>query len=588
MGLKDASVFGNRKSAGLPETSLKYTRWSDAAAKGESWTEYPRPQMVREQWFNLNGHWDYAIVPKNTGDNPPETYDGLILVPFSPESVLSGVERQLQPDEYLWYHRCVEVPEPETGHHYLLHFGAVDQCCTVYINGRECCDHVGGYLPFTVDLKDICGSFELTVRVSDVSDTSWYSRGKQKLRRGGMYYTAQSGIWQTVWMEPVPDRYISSVFCEPDIERGSCHVTIRIEGTEEEQIEKDIYPESVHLWSPEDPYLYPLEIQEGEDRVSCYYAMRKLSIEKASDGYMRFFLNGKPILQTGVLDQGYWCDGLYTAPSDEALIHDITTMKDLGFNLIRKHIKIEPDRWYYHCDRLGMLVWQDMVNGGSTYRDWFVTYLATAMNIRHLSIHDGIFSRFLLSRRSKEGREQYIREMEETIKTLRAHPSIICWVPFNEGWGQFDAKKVTDRIREIDSTRFVDSASGWFDQKCGDVVSCHHYFFKLHFKPEKKRVLALSEFGGYTFKVPGHVFSDELYGYGGYESAEALTEAYEKLFENEVLPAMKKGMSAFVYTQLSDIENEANGLLTYDREVLKPEAEAVRKYNLMIRNYPDC
>ncbi len=297
----------------------------------------------------------------------------------------------------------------------------------------------------------------------------------------------------------------------------------------------------------------------------------------------RFRLNGKICIQTGVLDQGYWCDGLYTAPSDEALIYDIQTMKNLGFNMIRKHIKIEPERWYYHCDRLGMLVWQDMVSGGSSYKDWFVTYLATAMNVYHLPFGDGKLSRRLLSRKDREGRKEFLHEVRETIRHLYNHPSIVCWVPFNEGWGQFDSENVTEMIRKLDPVRWIDHASGWFDQKAGDVASIHHYFFGLHFKPEKKRVLALSEFGGYTWQVPVHSFSDELYGYGAYHSREELTDAYRKLYAEEVIANIDLGMSAFVYTQLSDVEEESNGILTYDREIIKPEIDTVIRINETIK-----
>ncbi len=632
MGLKNASVFG-KKETGLAETTMKRTRWTAQAEAGETWKEYPRPTMVRENWINLNGWWEYAFTGE---DNLPKEYDGKILVPFSPESPLSGVERQLQPNEYLWYRRTVTVPAQSENRHYLLHFGAVDQSCTIFVDGEIVGAHVGGYLPFTIDLgtcKSIVNdhgewTFTLTVRVRDLSDTSYHSRGKQKLKRGGMYYTAQSGIWQTVWMEMVPSTFIDSLKWIPCPSQKYCLLAVTIKGMYEEELrvtvpgtqavgvplDKEMFHtlipsidvpahleclkyrsktansnaktfyfqinlENPHLWSPEDPYLYPLRVVLGtqeEDAVTSYFAMRQLSIKSDEHGIPRFYLNGKLCLQFGVLDQGYWPDGLYTAPSDEAFIYDIQTMKDLGFNMIRKHIKIEPERWYYHCDRLGMLVWQDMVNGGTPYHDWFVTYLATLLNLRRISVRDGKRSRHLFSRANGEGREAFLQEMKQTVTHLNNHPSIICWCPFNEGWGQFDAKNVASRLRAIDQTRFIDHASGWFDQKGGDVVSVHHYFFRLYYRTEKRRVAALTEFGGYTWQVPDHSFSDRLYGYGNYSSRSDLTKAIRTLFKKEVLAEIPKGMSAFIYTQLSDVEDEANGLLTYDREVVKPQGRFFR------------
>lgn len=312
--------------------------------------------------------------------------------------------------------------------------------------------------------------------------------------------------------------------------------------------------------------------------------MRKCDIRTDAAGLRRIFLNNAPYMQTGVLDQGYWPDGLYTAPCDEAFLFDIRSMKELGFNMIRKHIKIEPQRWYYHCDRLGMLVWQDMVCGGTSYRHWFVTYMATLFNALHWSVNDGKQSRSLLSRREEEGQKLFYKETRDTIEALYNHPSIICWVPFNEGWGQFDALKAADFIRVLDPGRLIDHASGWFDQKGGDLCSLHYYFFSLKFTPEPVRALALTEFGGYSWKIPGHSYSDKLYGYGKYDSRQALTEGYRKLLTSTILPAVEKGISATIYTQLSDVEEEVNGLYTYDREILKPDKETVIQLNRAMKD----
>ena len=615
-------MMSKKKDNGVP--GLCRTRWSRSINPADTWKEYPRPAMVRASYINLNGMWDYCFTPS---PNIPARFEGQLPVPFSPEAPLSGVGRRLSPDEFLWYRRSFTLRKQQKDQRVLLHFGAVDQECAVFVNGKPAGEHTGGYLPFTLDITDITeeASNELLVRVRDYSDTSCYSRGKQKLNKGGMFYTAQSGIWQTVWLELVPDPYISAVHFTPDYDGSCCRVritasgrrkggpircTVRPETEEDRQYRDDparpaagkqssgavcvhtfspdreaVLPlPGFHAWTPEDPFLYHATLEMEDDRVECYFAMRKCDIQTGSDGLRRIFLNNSPYMQTGVLDQGYWPDGLYTAPCDEAFIYDIRAMKDLGFNMLRKHIKIEPQRWYYHCDRLGMLVWQDMVCGGSSYRHWFVTYLATLFNAMHITIKDGRHSRFLLSRRDAEGRKQFLRETKETIEALRVHPSIVCWVPFNEGWGQFDALKIADFVRSLDSTRLIDHASGWFDQKGGDLCSLHYYFFTLKFRPEPVRALALTEFGGYSWQVPGHSYSEKLYGYGKYDSRQTLTEGYRRLLSSTILPAVKQGISATIYTQLSDVEEEVNGLYTYDREILKPDGETVRKLNQELKD----
>lgn len=563
-------------------------------------SEYPRPSMVRTSYLNLNGLWHYTFTKE---DSFPQQYDGQILVPFSPESALSGVMRQLQPDETLWYMRPLSVVRPQPGKRLLLHFGAADQYAQVYINRTEAGSHSGGYLPFTLDITDFVfsGDNELLVKIRDVSDTSWHSRGKQSLHPGGMFYTAQSGLWQTVWAEVVPDNYIEGIFYFPDFDNSSLHVkvvtaweseltcTITGDGAEPITLSAATNEEFVvelpgfHPWSPEDPFLYQVKLRAGQDRVSSYFAMRKCDIQTDASGKRRFFLNNRPYFQAGVLDQGYWPEGLYTAPSDAAFIADITRMKELGFNMLRKHAKIEPERFYYHCDRLGMLVWQDMVNGGTPYHSWFVTYLATLMNWRHISYSDQKKHRKLLSRRDEEGCREFLQEMEETIAFLYNHPCIVVWVPFNEGWGQFDAAQTAERIRELDATRLVDHASGWFDQKGGDIVSLHYYFFTLKFKAESRRALALTEFGGYSCSIPEHSACDKVYGYKKFNAAGPLTCAYKDLIEKTVLPAVEKGISATIYTQLSDIEEETNGIYTYDRKICKLDPDVVRRLNQKLK-----
>lgn len=605
-----------------------YTRWGKEIDSAHVLPEYPRPLLIRESYHNLNGIWDYAITNKF---RRPDKFDGKILVPFSPESALSGVNRQLQPDEYLWYRRTLTVDtdrlvsgtdrrsqEADTPARFrlLLHFGAVDQACRVYVNGKEAGRHTGGYLPFTIDITNYgTGStaWELVLVVRDLSDTSYHARGKQKLRRGGMFYTAQSGIWQTVWMEYVAADHVTDLVTEPSLEQGTVQILVRSAsdlpvriqirepalyqhreydpGTcqaEESQAPQDSHISSaakiiaertgrsnrpitiplpvIQPWSCETPYLYYFTVTMGADAVTSYFALRSFTVRPDQSGIPRICLNGQPQFQNGVLDQGYWPDGLYTAPSDEALLFDIVEMKKMGFNMLRKHIKIEPQRWYYHCDRLGMVVWQDMVNGGSCYKHWFVTYMATLLNCGSWKIPDTCLR--LLSRTHEKGRHEFVQEMKETIRILKSHPSIAAWVIFNEGWGQFHARIVTRIARRCDDTRLIDQASGWFDQRGGDLQSIHHYFFRMRFVPEARRATVLSEFGGYSLQIPEHSACTKLYGYGIYKDAASLQKAFHERLR-KVKEQIPEGMCASVYTQLSDVEEEVNGIFTYDREINK-------------------
>lgn len=563
------------------------TPWGEHLDENCILTEYPRPQMRRDSYLNLNGRWEYAITDS---DESPRRWDGTILVPFSPESALSGVGRSLQPGQALWYRREVIVPQgfiPADGR-LLLHFGAVDQEAAVYWNGRLLGRHMGGYNAFTLDATDALGPRNsLVVRVHDDTDASFHSRGKQKTRRGGIWYTPQSGIWQTVWMEAVPRHYIESLRIVPLFDQSAVEVMVRC--SQPLQCEATVDGRTVpftsgeparipmpdfRAWSPEDPYLYDLSVTLGEDRVESYFGMRKMEVRADRGGVKRLFLNGEPYFQSGLLDQGYWPDGLYTAPSDEALIYDIQTAKAMGFNLLRKHIKVEPMRWYYHCDRLGMLVWQDMPSGGGKYRFSTIT-LPLVTGIHRRDNHYRAFARA-----SSQGRGEYMDELEEMVGQLFNAPSVVLWVPFNEGWGQFDSTFVMERLRALDPTRPVDPASGWHDQGAGELRSLHVYFKPFRFRRDRRgRALALSEFGGYNLRVDGHCFNQKDYGYRRLPDAAALWRDFSRLYEREVLPAVPRGLCASVYTQLSDVEDELNGLMTYDRRVVKLDADEVRELN---------
>ena len=557
------------------------TRWGRALDRDKPLPEYPRPQFRREGWMNLNGVWEYAIYKQGEGfDNQGafNGYQGEIVVPFSPESYLSGVGKTLKPDECLFYRRKFKLEPGFLKHTTLLHFGAVDHKCWVYINDELVWAHVGGFTPFTIDISTyvIPGLNEIRVEATDPTDTSWASRGKQSSRPGGIWYPPQSGIWQTVWLECLPEGYLPGVRMEPDIDRavirvtpgGDCTAVFQGQTFELRANEAyDIPVSDMRLWSPEDPYLYDVAFECGEDRVQSYFGMRKFSLGKDANGTPRLMLNNAPYFHNGLLDQGYWPDGLLTAPGDEALLYDIRTCKALGFNMLRKHIKIEPLRWYYHCDREGMLVWQDMVNGGSKY-NFGVIGVLPFLGVR-LSDGPGNYGRF--GRADAAGRAQYYEELGRMLEHLQNCVSLAMWVPFNEGWGQFDANRAVDFIRARDTSRTIDHASGWHDQGGGDCVSPHIYFTKLK-APRRRggRAFALSEFGGYSHAVEGHVRNPgKVFGYKKFKTLGDLRGAYANLFEKQVIPLMDRGLSAAVYTQVSDVEDEVNGLMTYDRAVVK-------------------
>lgn len=536
--------------------------------------EYPRPQMVRDSYINLNGIWRYAITKE---DKLPSEFDGEILVPFSPEAPLSGVGRQLQPNEYLWYQRSLPVDSAAFfgDRHLILHFGAVDYLCTLTINGKEVLTHEGGYLPFEADITPFLQSEGnvLVLKVQDFTEEKSQARGKQSLKRGGIFYTAQSGIWQSVWMEWVSPSYIKklNVQADYDTRKVTVHALLHVDSLDRDVTvseEHTVPLADFHPWTPESPYLYDLEISYKNDKVKSYFAFRSFTIEKR-DGIPRFCLNHKPYFLMGVLDQGYWPDGLYTAPSDEALIYDITVMKEMGFNMLRKHIKVESARWYYHCDRLGMIVCQDMVNGGSAYHMPVISYLPTLFP--RLSSHLKDTHAAALSREDKKARVQWEKECMEMIDTLSFFPSIAIWCLFNEGWGQFDTVRLTALVRAKDNSRLIDSASGWFDQNCGDFISVHNYFRPLEVSVKKwgERAFFLSEYGGYACHLDAHSSVERVFGYKRYDTPAQLREAYRELIQKSLLPLQKQGLSGAVYTQLSDVEEEVNGILTYDRKINK-------------------
>ena len=546
---------------------------------GTPWNVYPRPQMRRDRWLNLNGSWDFAV-------EAPEFDGKTITVPFCPESRLSGIGAHFPEGTALWYRRKVLLPEDWCRGRVLLHIGAADQQADVYVNGTHLAHHEGGYEAFTVDVTDALGKEnEITICCRDDLKNQAYPYGKQVLpeKRGGMWYTPVSGIWQSVWLECVPEIYIEKL----NIENRGYSVTIRtgldipgtvtVAGLGEFPLQGGtvtIMPENPELWSPEHPYLYAFTVEQGEDRVESYFAIRSLEV-KTVGTYPRLCLNGKPYFFHGLLDQGYWPEGLLTPPAPESYRDDILSMKALGFNTLRKHIKVEMEEFYYQCDKLGMIVWQDMVNN-SDYNFLRDTILPTAgiQKLDDRKLH-----------KEENHREMFKKCAEAAVNQLKNHPSICYWTIFNEAWGQFDSDNVYDWFRTLDDTRFIDSTSGWFRRNRSDVDSRHVYFRKVKLKGDGVKPLVLSEFGGKTYKTEGHLFNpDKSYGYGGCETLEALNEAVRKLYLEEILPCIPHGLCGTIYTQVSDVEDEINGLVTYDRKLVKlkpeimlPVAEELRK-----------
>ncbi len=577
-----------------PVTGQLITRWGAEVNPENAWQEYPRPQLRRSEWHNLNGLWDYTIAPVEM--EMMLAYTGQLLVPFPLESALSGVKRALQPDERLWYRRRFSLPDNWSGQRILLHIGASDWQTSAWLNGNWLGMHQGGYLPFQFELTRYLqeGENELILAVWDPTDTHWQARGKQVLQPKGIWYTAVSGIWQTVWLEAVPETYLAGLKITPDLDSGSVLVEVQLDGPQAESLPIRIQvldhdrPAAsgevltgqvlrlaipvAHSWSPDDPYLYNLIVEAGSDRAESYFGMRKFSLGNDSQGQARLCLNNQPLFQYGPLDQGYWPDGLYTPPSEAAMRYDLEQIKALGCNMLRKHVKVEPARYYYDCDRLGLIVWQDMPNGAKPVGD-LPSLWANLFGARR---KDHNYRR--AGREDPDARQDFRRELQELIDYLYNFTCIGMWVPFNEGWGQFDAKATAEWLSDYDPTRPVDHASGWYDQGGGDCKSLHVYFKALPVvKPEAKRAVVLSEFGGYALKLEGHLWNPVAeFGYRKFASQEALTEAYLELLQKQLEPWVAAGLSAAIYTQTTDVEIEVNGYLSYDRGVEKMDFTQVR------------
>lgn len=561
------------------------TEFGEKIDKNCPLAEYPRPQFVRNSYINLNGCWKCEF---SKSSELPSNFKTDITVPFSPETPLSGVGRVLEPTEYLHYEKRFDIPSNFNKGRVFIHFGAVDQIADVYLNGVHIGSHSGGYTPFSFEITDNIkeGENRLNVTVRDFSDTKQYSRGKQKFNRGGIWYSPQSGIWQTVWLESTPKEYLHSVKITPDFDNeqvrfdfeADAEVLVSVYDGDmliAETAEKVVRIPNFKPWSPESPFLYNVVFSCGKDRVRSYFGMRKFSVGKDEKGMPRLFLNNKPYFHNGLLDQGYYPDGFLTPPSNEAMEYDVKTVKKMGFNMLRKHIKIEPLLWYHYCDVNGILVWQDMVNGGGKYG-----LEVSVLPFIGVNLDDTNYKTF--KRTDASQRESYYKELKEMLDALYNCPCIAVWVPFNEGWGQFDSAKAYNFIKEFDKTRVVDSTSGWHDRGVTDVISKHIYFTPIKVKAGAKPYV-LSEFGGFSHRVNGHTFNNKMFGYKIYNSPESLAKAYKKTFEKVIIPQISKGLSATVYTQLTDVEDELNGLLTYDRKVVKIPVDILKKINERVK-----
>ena len=553
-------------------------------------TEHPLPQMEREHWLCLNGVWQLG----KRDINGNQTDVGEILVPFSPETKNSGIVDGfvLKSGETLIYRRSFEVTDALLQGETVLHFGAVDSACEVFLNGEKVGAHVGGFTAFSCDVSHIVklGKNELLVECTDEATRNSGARGKQSDQRGGIWYTPQSGIWQTVWLESMPQKHIHRLKIVPDAAQKTVQIFTQSFGEKVEitvfdgdrvilsqtYLDSTVLSYDFELWSPEHPKLYDFALKtESGDCVRSYFGVRSFGMTTDQNGIARLTLNGKPYFFNGVLDQGYWSDGMLTYPSDAAVIEELKMIKNMGFNTLRKHIKIEPMRWYYHCDRLGIAVWQDFVNGGGEYK---FTHVAA---FPFLGFHHRDDDYKYFAREDTRGREEFATMVDETLEQLGNCVSIAVWVPFNEGWGQFDSARFTEYVRKKDPTRITDSVSGWHDQGVGktDLCSLHTYYTKLKV-PKDSRPVVLSEFGGYSMKVDGHVFDEEReFGYKKFRSTEALVAALRVLYLQKLKPLIAKGLCGCIYTQVSDVEEEINGLVTYDREVIKVPIAEMKSMN---------
>lgn len=584
------SSFAQWKPAG---DKIK-TVWAEKIDPNNVLPEYPRPIMERDKWQNLNGLWDYAILPM--GQQEPQTFDGKILVPFAVESSLSGVQKKLGKEKELWYRRTFTIPSDWKSKNVILHFGAVDWKAEVYLNNIKIGSHTGGYTPFCFDVTPFltAGNQKLVVKVWDPTSDSSIPRGKQVTNPNGIWYTPVSGIWQTVWLEPVNNKHIVDITPIVNIDNNNLKVKVCTKNTESSDIIEvklkdnnkviasakgvvgqtlDIAIPNAKLWSPESPFLYDLDvalIERGKsvDKVSSYAAMRKVSKKRDANGIIRMQLNNKDIFHFGPLDQGWWPDGLYTAPTDEALKYDIVKTKDFGYNMIRKHVKVEPARWYTHCDRLGILVWQDMPNGDQG---------------PHWDMHHYFDGKEVT--RSIESEQNFRKEWKEIMDYLMPYPSIAIWVPFNEAWGQFKTQEITEWTQYYDPSRLVNPASGGNHYlKVGDILDFHKYPSPEMMMYDNERITVIGEYGGIGMPLTDHLWQpDKNWGYVQFKSAKEVTDEYVK-YGRQLLNLVKSGISGGVYTQTTDVEGEVNGLITYDRKVIKVEEDRIRKINQEIIN----
>ncbi len=585
-----SSTFAQWKPAG---DKIK-TSWGEQLDPKNVLPEYPRPIMERNDWKNLNGLWKYAITPKGTP--APAAYQGDILVPFAVESSLSGVGKMINEKEELWYQRTFDVPSAWRGKQILLHFGAVDWKAEVWVNDVKVGEHTGGFTPFYFDITSVLnkGNNDLVVKVWDPSDRGEQPRGKQIGNPHGIWYTPVTGIWQTVWLEPVATQYITNLKTTPDIDNHSVKVEVAANTTSADKVEVKVFdgknlvakgaalngvpvelamPANAKLWSPDSPFLYNMEVtlyKDGKaiDQVKSYTAMRKYSIHKSQNGITRLQLNNKDYFQFGPLDQGWWPDGLYTAPTDEALVYDLKKTKDFGYNMVRKHVKVEPARWYTHCDQLGLIVWQDMPSGGPSPQWQTQNYFNGTEVIR-----------------SAASEANYRKEWKEIIDYLYSYPSIAVWVPFNEAWGQFKTPEIVAWTKEYDPSRLVNPASGGNHYTCGDILDLHHYPGPNMFLYDPRRATVLGEYGGIGLVVEGNTWVNDKknWGYVKFNSSDEVTNEYIK-YGRHLLELIQKGFSAAVYTQTTDVEGEINGLMTYDRKVIKMNEAKVREINQQICN----
>ncbi len=585
--LVSLSIAAAQEVAWFPVKEGLYTQWGEQIDPDKVLPEYPRPSMVRKNWMNLNGIWNFKIQSKDS--LKPEKFDRQILVPFPPESQLSGLKATITPEQKMWYSRNFIIPENWSYKYILLHIGASDWETTVYINGERAGSHRGGYDPILLDITFYLkekGRQRIDIEVWDPTDSGNQPVGKQKLESGGIWYTPTSGIWQTVWIEPVMWASISDINITPDIDNSRVLIEAntfqanegdtvkciikdgkKIVAEQKMPVDKlfDFQIENPKKWSPDNPFLYDVELKltradQSIDSVTSYFGMRKIEVKKDKNGVKRFYLNNKPIFLMGMLDQGFWPEGLYTHSSDKALIYDINTAKEMGFNLLRKHVKVEPERWYYHCDRLGMLVWQDMPNGDKNAK-WEPP---SGVDFQEME-------------RDFASESQYKIEFEAIIKDNKFHPSIIAWVPFNEGWGQFKTIEISNWVAALDTTRLINGPSGGNFFPVGDIRDFHHYPEPKLLGSDSDRVVVLGEYGGLGLAIEEHTFADkENWGYRNLKSENELEKQYIDFVE-KMKTLIAKGLSGAIYTQVSDVEEEVNGLMTYDRKIIKPTQKKINK-----------